>query len=71
MHKFLKKRYEEHLEQFDVIGEFVRSMVHDAPCAWTEGSPADGVLPNVDSHDGRAMLLTYPQNCVICVRWFA
>ena len=69
MHKFLKKRYEEHLEQFDVIGEFVRAMDYMMPlcaCGLKEALPME-CFRNVDSHDGRAMLLTYHQNlCDLC-----
>ena len=67
--KFLKKRYEEHLEQFDVIGEFVRAMDYMMPlcaCGLKEALPME-CFRNVDSHDGRAMLLTYHQNlCDLC-----
>ena len=69
MHKFLKKRYEKHLEQFDVIGEIVRSMDYMMPlcaCGLKDALPMD-CWKNVDSHDGRMMLLTYHQNlCDLC-----
>ena len=69
MHKFLKKRYEEHLEQFDVIGEFVRAMDFMMPlcaCGLKEALPME-CFRNVDSHDGRMMLLTYHENlCDLC-----
>jgi len=69
MHKFLKKRYEKHQCQFDEVGEFVRSMDYMMPlcaCGLKDALPMD-CWKNVDSHDGRSMLLTYHQNlCDLC-----
>ncbi len=68
MHKFLKKRYERHLEQFDVIGEHVRAMDFMMPlCSCGLKEALGDCFHNVDSHDGRSMLLTYHQNlCDLC-----
>tara|TARA_B100000212_G_scaffold214251_1_gene161968 strand:+ start:18449 stop:18946 length:498 start_codon:yes stop_codon:yes gene_type:complete len=69
MHKFLKKRYQKHLDQFDVIGEFVRAMDYMMPlCACgLKDALGPGCFANVESHDGRSMLLTYHQNlCDLC-----
>lgn len=62
IHKFLKERYETHLEQFDTVAEFVRSLDHFLPmcaCGLKEQMPP---FQNVQSYDGRAMLMTYYVN---------
>lgn len=62
IHAFLKERYEEHLEQFDTVAEEVRSLDHFLPmcaCGLKEAMPP---FKNVDSYDGRAMLLAYYVN---------
>ena len=63
VHKFLKEQYETHLEQFDVVAEFVRSMDHFMPmcaCGLKDAKPEAFV--NVDSYEGKGMLLTYYMN---------
>lgn len=62
IHAFLKERYEEHLEQFDTVAEEVRSLDHFLPmcaCGLKEAMPP---FKNVDSYDGRSMLLAYYVN---------
>lgn len=62
VHKFLKERYETHLEQFDTVAEFVRSLDHFLPmcaCGLKEQMPP---FQNVQSYEGRAMLITYYVN---------
>lgn len=69
MHKFLKERYDAHVEQFDTVGEFVRAMDFMMPlcaCGLKEALGPD-CFRNVESHDGRMMLLTYHANlCDLC-----
>ena len=62
VHAFLKERYEEHLEQFDTVAEQVRSLDHFMPmcaCGLKEAMPP---FQNIESHDGRSMLLAYYVN---------
>jgi DNA-binding ferritin-like protein len=62
VHAFLKERYEEHLEQFDTVAEEVRSLDHFMPmcaCGLKEAMPP---FQNVESHEGRSMLLSYYVN---------
>lgn len=62
IHGFLKERYEEHLEQFDTVAEEVRSLDHFMPmcaCGLKEAMPP---FQNVESYDGRSMLLAYYVN---------
>lgn len=62
VHEFLKGQYEVHLEQFDTVAEFVRAQDHFMPlcaCSLKEVMPA---FRNVDSYDGRQMLMTYLLN---------
>lgn len=62
IHAFLKERYEEHLEQFDTVAEEVRSLDHFLPmcaCGLKEAMPP---FQNVESYDGRSMLLAYYVN---------
>lgn len=69
IHKFLKERYDAHVEQFDVIGEFVRSMDFMMPlcsCGLKEAMPME-CFRNVESSEGRQMLMTYHEN--LCELW--
>lgn len=62
VHKFLKERYESHLEQFDTVAEEVRSLDHFMPmcaCGLKEQMPP---FQNVQGYDGRSMLMTYYVN---------
>lgn len=62
VHAFLKDHYEEHLEQFDTVAEEVRSLDHFMPlcaCGLKEAMPP---FQNVESHEGRSMLLAYYVN---------
>lgn len=62
IHGFLKERYEEHLEQFDTVAEEVRSLDHFMPmcaCGLKEAMPP---FQNVESYDGRSMLMAYYVN---------
>jgi len=62
VHAFLKDQYEAHVEQFDVIGEFVRSLDFWMPMCTNGLREALPCFQHVDSHDGRKMLTVYYQN---------
>lgn len=62
VHAFLKERYEEHLEQFDQVAEQVRTLDHFMPmcaCGLKEAMPP---FQNVESYEGRSMLMAYYVN---------
>ena len=62
VHEFLKDQYEAHQEQFDALGEFVRTLNYWMPmcaCGLKDAMPD---FINVGSYDGREMLSTYYQN---------
>lgn len=63
VHEFLKGRYEAHLEQFDALAEFVRSMDYLMPlCRCGLESAAGCTFKHVESREPKAMLMTYFQN---------
>ena len=62
VHQFLKDQYEAHLEQFDQVAELVRSMDYWMPLCSCGLKEAVCGFKHVDSHDGRAMLMTYYGN---------
>ena len=63
VHEFLKGRYEAHLEQFDALAEFVRSMDYLMPiCRCGLESAASPEFKHVESREPKAMLMTYFQN---------
>jgi DNA-binding ferritin-like protein len=62
VHAFLKNQYEAHLEQFDTLGEFIRSMDYLMPtCAkgLAEASPA---FNHCTSYKNTEMLAVYYKN---------
>lgn len=62
IHKFLGKQYEAHLEQFDSLAEFIRSMDYLMPmcgCGLKDAAPP---LQAVTSYKGNDMLATYYKN---------
>ena len=62
VHAFLKEQYEAHLEQFDTLGEFVRSMDYLMPqcgCGLKDMAPP---LQEVKSYKGTEMLGVYYKN---------
>jgi DNA-binding ferritin-like protein len=62
IHKFLGKQYEAHIEQFDAIAEFVRSMDYLMPmCARGLTSAYKG-FKHVKSYEARDMLTVYTKN---------
>jgi len=62
VHAFLKDQYEAHLEQFDTIGEFVRSMDYLMPlcgCGLKDMAPP---MQEIKSYKGTDMLGVYYKN---------
>ena len=62
IHAFLKDQYEAHLEQFDTIGEFVRSMDYLMPlcnCGLKDMMPP---MQEIKSYKGTDMLGVYYKN---------
>jgi DNA-binding ferritin-like protein len=62
VHAFLKEQYEAHLEQFDTLAEFVRSMDYLMPmcgCGLADASPG---LQKVTSYKGNDQLAVYYKN---------
>lgn len=62
VHKFLKKQYEQHLEQFDTLLEFVRSMDYLAPMCATGLRDLMPPVHEVSSYKGNDMLGVYYKN---------
>ena len=62
MHKFLKKEYERHTEEFDMLSEYVRSLDFMLPQCNKGILGACKTMKMVDSYSGREMLLTYLRN---------
>jgi len=62
VHSFLKDQYESHLEQFDTLAEFIRSMDYLMPmcaCGLKDACPQ---FQAVTSYKGNDMLATYYKN---------
>lgn len=62
VHGFLKDQYEAHVEQFDALGEFIRSMDYLMPmcgCGLADASPG---IQKVTSYKGSEMLAVYYKN---------
>lgn len=62
VHKFLKKQYEAHAEQFDRVGEYIRSMNYLLPMCEKGLRSASKEIQHVDSYEPRIMLQTYFTN---------
>lgn len=62
LHKFLKKQYEAHIDQFDSVAEFVRSMDYLMPMCARGLSGAYKGFKHVKSYDTRESLTTYVKN---------
>lgn len=62
VHAFLKDQYEAHLEQFDTLAEFIRSMDY-LMCMCNKGlTDASPGIQHVTSYKGTDMLATYYKN---------
>ena len=62
VHKFLRKQYEEHAQQFDRVGEYVRSMDYLLPMCEKGLKSASKGIEHVDSYEPMQMLQTYYKN---------
>lgn len=62
VHKFLKGQYETHLEQFDTLAEFIRSMDYLLPMCGCGLKDALPEFNSVKSYDPKGMLGTYYKN---------
>lgn len=62
IHEFLKEQYEKHIDQFDTLAEFTRSMDYLMPMCGCGLKDAYPDFKSVTSYDGKAMLLTYLKN---------
>jgi DNA-binding ferritin-like protein len=62
VHGFLKDQYEAHLEQFDTLAEFIRSMDYLLPMCARGLADAGPGIQHVTSYKGTDMLATYYKN---------
>ena len=62
VHAFLKEQYEAHVEQFDTLGEFVRSMDYLMPMCNTGLRDLMPPVHEVSSYKGNDMLSVYYKN---------
>ncbi len=62
IHQFFKDQYEAHQEQFDAVGEYVRSMDFWMPMCSDGLKEALPCFHHVKSHSSREMLTVYYQN---------
>lgn len=62
IHKFLGKQYEAHLEQFDSLAEFIRSMDFYLPKCACELRDAAPEMQVVSSYEWKSMLGVYYKN---------
>lgn len=62
IHEFLKEQYNAHIEQFDALSEFVRSMDYLMPMCAKGLQGAYKNFKNVKSYDAREMLTVYAKN---------
>ena len=62
IHSFLKEQYEAHLDQFDKMGEYVRSMDYLMPMCSKGLRSAATKFDHVDSYKGGTQLYVYSQN---------
>jgi hypothetical protein len=66
LHKFMKKQYEAHIDQFDSTAEFVRTLDYLLPMCNRGLAAANKNLKLVKSYDCRDMLTTYLTNLDNC-----
>ncbi len=62
VHAFLKDQYEAHLEQFDTLAEFIRSMDYLMPMCGMGLADASPGIQKVTSYKGTEMLAVYYKN---------
>jgi DNA-binding ferritin-like protein len=66
LHKFLKKQYQAHIDQFDSTAEFVRTLDFLLPMCNKGLAAANKNLKMVKSYECREMLMTYLANLDNC-----
>jgi DNA-binding ferritin-like protein len=66
VHEFLKEQYAAHIEQFDAIAEFVRTMDYLMPMCDRGLASAYKGFKHVKSYDTREMLTVYTKNLEAC-----
>jgi len=62
VHSFLKEQYQAHQEQFDKLGEFIRSMDYLMPMCARGLADASPGIQHVTSYKGTEMLAVYYKN---------
>jgi DNA-binding ferritin-like protein len=62
VHRFLRKQYEAHLEQFDKLSEFIRSMDYLLPTCAKGLAEAGPAFNHCTSYKGTEMLAVYYKN---------
>ena len=62
VHAFLKDQYEAHVEQFDTLGEFIRSMDYLLPMCSEGLADANPGMQHVKSYKGNDQLAVYYKN---------
>ena len=62
VHKFLKKQYNQHIEDFDTVSEQVRSMDYRMPMCQCGLMDAYKKFPLVKTYDARESLIVYTKN---------
>lgn len=62
IHKYLGKQYEKHQEQFDKLGEFVRSMDYYLPMCHEGLMQASPEFKHCSSYEPKSMLTIYYKN---------
>lgn len=66
VHEFLKEQYDTHINQFDSVAEFVRTMDYLMPMCARGLSAAYKGFKHVKSYDAREMLTVYTKNLEAC-----
>jgi DNA-binding ferritin-like protein len=62
LHKFLKKQYQQHTEDFDMLAEYVRSMDYLMPMCKCGLMDAYKDFSSVESYDAKESLTLYTKN---------
>ena len=62
LHKFLKKQYQQHTDDFDTLAEYVRSMDYLMPMCKCGLMDAYKDFPSVDTYEAKESLTVYTKN---------
>jgi DNA-binding ferritin-like protein len=62
IHKLLKKQYEKHQDQFDVIGEYIRSLDYYLPMCHDGLMSASPEFKHCTTYEPKKMLMVYYKN---------